>query len=130
MIKTLSLALLAAALSTAALAQTAPPAETPPAATPATIYATVRVTISTTLGPIVIDRVPRGSVVLVIAGAEADENLISPRPDTMVRRPTAKAPRLGEDFDKVAVWAGPVSNGVVTLLIAGYLWRLVTFKAD
>lgn len=38
--------------------------------------------------------------------------------------------RLGEDFDKVAVWAGPVSNGVVTLLIAGYLWRLVTFKAD
>lgn len=38
--------------------------------------------------------------------------------------------RLGEDFDKVAVWAGPVSNGVVTLLIVGYLWRLVTFKAD
>lgn len=58
MIKTLSLALLAAALSTSALAQTAPAAaEAPPVATPAPAptYATVRVTLITALGPIVLD---------------------------------------------------------------------------
>ena len=55
MIKTLSLALLAATLSTATLAQTTPATETPPAATPAPTYATVRVTLTTALGPIVLD---------------------------------------------------------------------------
>jgi membrane protein DedA with SNARE-associated domain len=38
--------------------------------------------------------------------------------------------RLGEDFGKVASWAGPVSNLVVAVLVGGYLWRLVTFKAE
>lgn len=55
MIKTLSLALLVAALPTAALAQTAPPIEAPPAATPAPTYATVRITLTTALGAIVLD---------------------------------------------------------------------------
>ncbi|GGE06726.1 alkaline phosphatase [Polymorphobacter glacialis] len=37
---------------------------------------------------------------------------------------------LGSDYDRVAVWAGPVSNVVVFGMIGIYLWRLVTFKAD
>ncbi|MFZ4689429.1 MAG: DedA family protein [Polymorphobacter sp.] len=37
--------------------------------------------------------------------------------------------RLGEDYDKVAAWAAPVSNIVIVLLIGTYLWRLLTFKA-
>lgn len=55
MIKTISLALLAAALSTSALAQTPPTAESAAAATPAPSYATLRVTLTTALGPIVLD---------------------------------------------------------------------------
>jgi membrane protein DedA with SNARE-associated domain len=36
--------------------------------------------------------------------------------------------KLGEDYEKVAAWAAPVSNIVVALLVTGYLWRLATFK--
>jgi len=36
--------------------------------------------------------------------------------------------KLGEDYDKVAAWAAPISNTVVVLLIGAYLWRLFTFK--
>ena len=37
---------------------------------------------------------------------------------------------LGADYGRVAGWAGPVSNAVVGLLVLGYLWRVVMFKAD
>lgn len=37
---------------------------------------------------------------------------------------------LGADYGRVAGWAGPVSNVVVGVLAVGYLWRVVTFRAD
>ncbi len=35
---------------------------------------------------------------------------------------------LGDRYTVVAGWAGPVSNIVIGLVVATYLWRLVTFK--
>ena len=37
---------------------------------------------------------------------------------------------LGAEYGQVAGWAGPVSNLVIGGLVAVYVWRLVTFKAD
>jgi membrane protein DedA with SNARE-associated domain len=36
---------------------------------------------------------------------------------------------LGADYGRVAGWLAPVSNVVIALLVGGYLWRVVTFKA-
>ena len=48
-------------------------------------------------GPIVIDVVHLGAAVLMIAGAEADKDLVAPGPDTVIGRPSAKATRLTID---------------------------------
>lgn len=37
---------------------------------------------------------------------------------------------LGAEYGRVAVWADPVSKVVIFGLVGGYLYRLVTFKAD
>lgn len=37
---------------------------------------------------------------------------------------------LQDDYERVATWAAPVSNVVVGGLMLGYVWRLVTFRAE
>ena len=37
---------------------------------------------------------------------------------------------LGAEYGRVAVWADPISKLVIFGLVGGYLYRLVTFKAD
>lgn len=36
--------------------------------------------------------------------------------------------RLGDDYEKVAAWAAPVSNIFILVLVAVYLWRLARFR--
>ena len=47
---------------------------------------------------VVVDGVSFGTVVLVIAGAEADQDLVAPRPDAVIGRPAAEPARLGVDL--------------------------------
>src|SRR5205814_6992249 len=49
-------------------------------------------------GLLMVDGVPVGAVVLEVARAEADEDFVPPRPNAVIRRPTAEAPRLGVNF--------------------------------
>ena len=51
------------------------------------------------LGLFAVDGVPVGPQVLVGADAEADQDLVTPGPDTVVRRPTGKPPGLVVDHD-------------------------------
>jgi membrane protein DedA with SNARE-associated domain len=37
--------------------------------------------------------------------------------------------QLRERFGEVDAWIGPVSNTIMVVLVLGYLWRLLTFKA-
>jgi membrane protein DedA with SNARE-associated domain len=37
---------------------------------------------------------------------------------------------LADQYDRVEVWVNPVSNAVVGLIVAWYLYRVVTFRAD
>ncbi|WP_114228780.1 MULTISPECIES: DedA family protein [Sphingomonas] len=38
--------------------------------------------------------------------------------------------KLRERFTEVDAWLGPVSNTILAALALGYLWRLLTFKAE
>ena len=49
-------------------------------------------------GPVVIDGVPAGTVVLEISGAETDEDFIAPGPNAMIRWPATEPARLGIDL--------------------------------
>jgi hypothetical protein len=48
---------------------------------------------------VTVDRVDAGSEVLVIAGAETDDDLISPGPDTVVGRPPSESAVDGVNRD-------------------------------
>ena len=37
--------------------------------------------------------------------------------------------KLREQFGEVDAWLGPVSNTIIAVLVLGYVWRLITFKA-
>src|SRR5262249_26074047 len=71
------------------------------------------------LRAVVVDVVPLGAIVLVIAGREADEDLVAPRPDPVVSRPAAEPARPVVDLDvaddaggtgRVGHWHGGISR--------------------
>ena len=35
---------------------------------------------------------------------------------------------LGSQFEQIDKWLGPISTGIIVLIVAGYLWRLLTWK--
>ena len=35
---------------------------------------------------------------------------------------------LGSQFEEIDQWLGPISTGIIVLIVLGYLWRLVTWR--